>query len=124
MSRPPKQYRDFLERYPSVGRAYEQLADACHEAGPLTARERVLVKLGVAMGARMEGAAHAQVRKGLESGLGAEDLRHAVLLALTTAGFPTMMAARSWVEDLLSEAEDKPKAKRPGKKSKRRDGRS
>ena len=120
MSRPPKQFRDFVEENPSVGRAYEQLAEACHEAGPLTARERVLVKLGIAMGARMEGAVHAQVRKALESGLGAEDLRHAVLLALTTAGFPTMMAARSWVEDLLTEEPPKPKAKKPGKKAKRR----
>jgi alkylhydroperoxidase/carboxymuconolactone decarboxylase family protein YurZ len=31
----------------------------------------------------------------------AEELRHAVLLALTTAGFPTMIAAMKWVDEVI-----------------------
>ena len=34
--------------------------------------------------------------------LSEEQIRHAVLLAVTTIGFPSMMRARAWVEDVLS----------------------
>ena len=81
--------------------AYEKLAGLCHNGGPLDERSRALVKLGIAMGARMEGSVHAQVRKALEAGLKPKEIRHAALLALTTAGFPAMMTALTWVEDVL-----------------------
>ena len=32
-----------------------------------------------------------------------EEIRHAVLLATTTLGFPTMMKTLSWVEDIIGE---------------------
>ena len=44
---------------------------------------------------------HAQVRNALAEGVSPEAIRHAVLLGLTTLGFPATMAASSWVEDLL-----------------------
>lgn len=114
MNELPKPYLEFLKRYPDVGAAYEQLADACHEGGPLSLRERALVKLGLSLGGRLEGAVHAQARKGLQTGLKPEDLRHAVLLALTTLGFPTMMAGMTWVEDVI---QARGKAPGRGKKS-------
>jgi 4-carboxymuconolactone decarboxylase len=101
MSELPKPYLEFMKRYPDVGSAYEQLADACHDGGPLSLRERALVKLGLSLGGRLEGAVHAQARKALQNGLKPSDLRHAVLLALTTLGFPTMMAGMTWVEDVI-----------------------
>ena len=30
-----------------------------------------------------------------------DELRHAVLLAFTTAGFPTMIAAMEWVDEVI-----------------------
>jgi alkylhydroperoxidase/carboxymuconolactone decarboxylase family protein YurZ len=33
----------------------------------------------------------------------ADELRQAVLLAVTTAGFPTMIVAMQWVEEIISE---------------------
>lgn len=55
----------------------------------------------MAIGARMEGAVHAQVRRALEDGAVPAEIRHVALLGLTTLGFPATMAALTWVEDVL-----------------------
>ena len=59
------------------------------------------MKLGLALGARLEGASHAHVRRALEAGCTPEEIRHVALLAVTTLGFPAMMTALGWVEDVL-----------------------
>ncbi len=91
----------FARRHPEVWSAFEDLANRCHEAGPLEARTRRLVKLGVALGAGLEGGVHAQVRNAVAEGITAEEIRHVVLLGLTTLGFPASMAALAWVNDIL-----------------------
>jgi len=103
--RVPNRFTRFKETYPTIGQAYEDLSDAVAEAGPLDAKTRALVKLGIAVGARMEGAVHSHVRKALEAGCSADEIKHAVLQATTTIGFPNMMAAYSWTEGVL-EKED------------------
>lgn len=101
MSQPPRRYRQFIADHPEVGAAYEQLGEAARAAGPLTPREAALVKLAIAVGMQQEGAVHAHARRAIDAGCKAEDLEHAVLLAVTTLGFPRMMAAYSWVEDVV-----------------------
>jgi alkylhydroperoxidase/carboxymuconolactone decarboxylase family protein YurZ len=96
----PKHFVRFTEEYPGLARAYEAYGRACHAAGPLDEKARLLVKLGIAIGSRQEGAVHAQVRKALEAGLHPDALRHAALLAMPTVGFPAAMAALSWIDDL------------------------
>ena len=83
-------------------RAYESLGFATQKAGPLDPKTRALVKLGLAIGAGLEGAVHSHTRRALEAGCAPDEVRHVVLLATTTMGFPSMMAALSWVEDVLS----------------------
>jgi alkylhydroperoxidase/carboxymuconolactone decarboxylase family protein YurZ len=104
MSKLPKRYTEFMKTYPRVGDAYRELGDAVAEAGPLDAKTRALIKLGFCIGANMEGAAHSQARKALEAGATPEELRHAALQATTTLGFPNMMRAMAWVEDVLAKA--------------------
>lgn len=101
MSRLPKRFTAFVEEFPDIGDAYAALGDAVGQAGPLDAKTRALVKLGVCIGAGLEGGAHSQARKALEAGASPEELRHAALQALTTVGFPTMMRGLSWVDDVL-----------------------
>jgi len=43
---------------------------------------------------------HSHTRRSLEAGATIDECRHVVLLSLTTIGFPAMMAALSWVEDV------------------------
>lgn len=97
----PKHYLNFKEKFPDIADAYENLGDAVHKSGPLDDKTRALIKLAVSAGAGLEGAVHAQVRKSLELGITAEEIRHTILLSFPTIGFPSMMAALSWVNDIL-----------------------
>ena len=101
MRKIPETYIEFTKQYPEVATAYETLAGECHEAGPLKQRDRALVKLGIAIGSWTEGAVRSQVRKGLDAGLNPDEIRQAFILALTSIGFAKMMAALTWVEDIL-----------------------
>ncbi|OGB96193.1 MAG: hypothetical protein A3G35_12465 [candidate division NC10 bacterium RIFCSPLOWO2_12_FULL_66_18] len=101
MSKLPTPYQEFARKHKAVWKAYDELGAACHRSGPLAPKVRELVKLGMAVGARMEGAVHAHTRRALEVGATPDEIRHAVLLAVTTLGFPTTMAVLTWVEDIL-----------------------
>jgi alkylhydroperoxidase/carboxymuconolactone decarboxylase family protein YurZ len=100
MPKVPDWYAQVAKRHPKVIKAYEALGETCHGAGPLDGKIRALVKLGIAVGGRLEGAVHSHARRALEAGASLDELRHTVLLATTTIGFPAMMAALSWVEDV------------------------
>jgi alkylhydroperoxidase/carboxymuconolactone decarboxylase family protein YurZ len=111
----PERFTQFADRHPEIARAYEQLGAACHLAGPLPRKERALIKLGIAMGAWLEGAVHSHVRKALEAGATPGEIRHAALLALPTIGFPSTMAALTWIDDILEAPPQKTSPRRPGK---------
>jgi len=102
MSKPPKRFREFIETHRDVGAAYEALGEATRSAGPLDAKTAALVKLGIAIGMKHEGAVHAHTRKARSAGCSDDELRHAAILATTTLGFPSMMAAYSWIDDIVS----------------------
>ncbi|MCF6270787.1 MAG: carboxymuconolactone decarboxylase family protein [Melioribacteraceae bacterium] len=101
MSEIPKRYRQFKEDYSAVANAYETMGDAVHQAGPLDGRTRALIKLSISTGARFEGAVHSHTRKAVKAGCTPDEIRHAVMLSLPTIGLPSMMAALSWVDDIL-----------------------
>ncbi|MBI3780818.1 MAG: carboxymuconolactone decarboxylase family protein [candidate division NC10 bacterium] len=91
----------FTKRFPRAHAAYERLGEACHTSGPLGAKMRELIKLGMAIGIRSEGAVHSHVKKAIEAGASPEEIRHAVLLGIPTLGLPTTVAAFTWVGDIL-----------------------
>lgn len=103
MSQIPKKYQKFSEKYPTVIKAYEEMGDAVHTAGQLDEKTRALIKLAISTGARLEGAVHSHARKALKAGVTKEEMRHAVLLALPTIGLPSMMAAMTWIDDIIGE---------------------
>lgn len=97
----PKRFQKFTEDYPDIAAAYEALGNAVHQSGPLDEKTRALIKLAISTGARLEGAVHSHARKALKSGASAEEMRQTVLLALPTIGLPSMMAALSWIDDII-----------------------
>jgi alkylhydroperoxidase/carboxymuconolactone decarboxylase family protein YurZ len=103
LPKPRSWYTKFTKDYPEVARAYEKLGTAVHGSGPLNDKSRALVKLGISVGARLEGGVHSHIRKALAVGVTADEVRHAIILALPTIGLPSMMAALSWAEDILKE---------------------
>lgn len=98
----PKRYKDFTKDYPEIAKYYEELGGAVHNSGPLDDKTRALIKLAISTGARLEGAVHSHTRKAKESGVTDDELRHVALLSLPTIGFPSMMAALSWIDDIIS----------------------
>ena len=99
----PEIYQHFERRYPTVKEAFDALGAAEHEAGPLDDKERRLIKLGIAVGAESEGGVRSHVRKLLGVGASEEEILHAIVLALTTIGFPATNAALGWAEEVLGE---------------------
>ncbi|QDT08631.1 carboxymuconolactone decarboxylase family protein [Stieleria marina] len=101
----PKSYKKMHSDYPELMQSYESFGQAAREAGPLSAREVALVKLAISIGSGLEGAAHSHCRKALQAGCTPADLHHVAVVSAPTIGFPTMMRARSWVEDVLQKHE-------------------
>jgi len=100
----PRRYQMMHKSHPALMQTYEAFGQAVREAGPLSDREVSLVKLAISIGAALEGAAHSHCRKSLEAGCTPDDLRHVAILSAPTIGFPAMMRAKSWVEDVISKS--------------------
>ena len=97
----PAAYTGFRAAYPELASSLDALAAITDAVGSLSERERRMVKLGIAIGGQSEGAVRSNVRKALAAGVGADEIRQAALLAITTAGFPTAIAALGWVDEVL-----------------------
>jgi alkylhydroperoxidase/carboxymuconolactone decarboxylase family protein YurZ len=87
--------------HPDVWAAYAALGHACAQAGPLTDRERRLVKLALAVGASAEGAVHSHARRALAEGISVDAVRQVSILAIGPLGLPKAVAASTWIEDVL-----------------------
>jgi len=99
----PNIYKKFSQNFPDVLNDYEQLGISCRKAGPLDGKTQDLIKLGIAIGANARGAIMSHTRKALASGATSEEIVHSALLALTTTGFPSMMAAMELVNSVIEE---------------------
>lgn len=98
----PEPFKDFQRSFPALHEAYETVLARSEDAGPLDERTRRLVKLGIAVGGRLEGAVKSQVRQAKEMGLSDTEIDHAIVLALTSIGLPSTVAARTWAQEVLS----------------------
>jgi 4-carboxymuconolactone decarboxylase len=101
MARFPRPYEAFKREYADIWQAYDQLGALIHDAGPLSKKNRELSKLALAIGAGMEGAVHSHTRRALEAGAQPGEIFHVALLGITTIGFPSTMAAMTWIKDEL-----------------------
>lgn len=98
----PNTYEDLKTRYPNVIGAVEQLGEAAKAAGPLEPKQAHLIQLAAAAAARSEGGVHSHARRALKAGATAEEIRHALLLLTSTLGFPQVVAALTWAEDVIA----------------------
>jgi len=97
----PKHYSKTMADYPGLRQALEALGVALRKEGPIDAKTTQLIELAAAATIRSEGAVHSHVKRALEAGATPEEIRHAVVLLVSTIGFPTVAAALSWVDDVL-----------------------
>ncbi|MFC1866413.1 carboxymuconolactone decarboxylase family protein [Chloroflexota bacterium] len=94
-------YADFQNKYPQVAQEFGKLAQACHQAGPLDIKSRRLIKVGIAIGIGSEGDLQSHVIQALDEGVTPDEIRHAILQSITTAGFPKMIVAMRWAEEII-----------------------
>jgi len=104
---PVKRYQLMKRRFPALMEAVEQLGQAAADAGPLDERTKELVQLGAAAALGSEGAVHSHTRRALERGASADEVRHAIVLLTSTIGFPTVVAALSWADDVIDKQRPK-----------------
>jgi 4-carboxymuconolactone decarboxylase len=95
----PKPIQEIRKLYPTVWKAFNELGDRCHEAGPLDEKSRRLVKLALSIGAGLEGATHSAVRGARKAGITQEEIDHVAVLAVSTLGLPSATRAFPWIRD-------------------------
>jgi len=95
----PKAVNQFRKRHGDVWRAFNELGESCHQAGPLDEKTSRLVKLALSIGAGLEGATHSAVRNARKSGVSPEEMEHVALLSITTLGLPSATRAWTWISD-------------------------
>ena len=98
---PVKQYHKIKERHPELLDAVDALGTVVGKAGPLSEKTRQLVQLAAAAAIRSEGAVHSHARRAVSAGASPDEIRHAILLLTSTIGFPTVVAAMTWADDVL-----------------------
>lgn len=103
MAKLPRRYLGFKKQHAKVWRAYEKLGATAAESGPLDEKTRELIKLGMAAATRAESAVKSHVHRALDAGATLDEVNHALLVGVTTIGFPAMMTAWSWAQDAIAE---------------------
>lgn len=97
----PNAVQRLMNEQPQLWSAYCGLGKAAAESGPLSSESKRLVKLALAIGGDSEGAVHSHTRQALAEGHTPEALRQVALLSVTTLGFPKMVKALSWIDDVI-----------------------
>jgi 4-carboxymuconolactone decarboxylase len=101
----PDKYKDFSSKYPEIANLYNEIGTKVRESGPLDEKTQNLIKLGIAVGSNSRGAVMSHTRKALNTGANKDEISHAIMLALSTIGFPSMIAALNWANEVLENTE-------------------
>jgi len=102
MAKLPNQFISIRKRFAKYFKAVENVGKEAKAAGPLNAKTALLVQLAGAAAIRSEGSVHSHTRRALEAGAKPEEIYHAIILLTSTIGFPTVSAALSWADDIIS----------------------
>lgn len=95
---PPKAFVEFNQRFPKLAAAWNLLSEGGRD-GPLDEKSCLLIKLGIAVASRAEGATHSAARKAKAAGATNAEIYQVVALAASTIGLPNAVAAFTWIED-------------------------
>ena len=98
----PGPYHQLKQDHPDFIGAYEQLGKAAKKAGPLSEKEAQLIQLAAVAAIRSEGSMHSHCRRAIEAGATTAEICHSLMLLVSTIGFSKMVAAITWVEDIIA----------------------
>jgi 4-carboxymuconolactone decarboxylase len=103
MGQLPKPYQQFRRDHPRVYASYEALGAAAAEAGPLDAKTRELIRIGMAAANRSQSAVESHTHRALDTAATPDEIEHAITLGINTLGFSTMMAALTWAKGAIAD---------------------
>jgi AhpD family alkylhydroperoxidase len=87
-------FSQFKKEFPQVYAKHEALGREVHEnSGPLPEKTRWLIKIAVSGACDHKRALETHIAKALASGATDEEIKHALLLLISTNGFPAFMKA-------------------------------
>ena len=98
----PKFLAQLQNQHKKLFAAVEGLGKAVRQEGPIDEKTGHLIQLAAAATLRSEGAVHSHARRALEVGATPQEIRHAIILVTSTIGLPNVVAALSWVDDVIS----------------------
>jgi 4-carboxymuconolactone decarboxylase len=97
----PKHYDSLKTRFPGVMKALENLGGSLRSEGPLDDKAAHLIQLAAAAAIQSEGSVHSHTRRAVEAGATRDEILHALMLLVSTVGFPKVAAAVSWADDIF-----------------------
>jgi 4-carboxymuconolactone decarboxylase len=98
----PEIFKKFMEKHSEIADAYRKVGDLCTEAGPIDLKTQHLIQLGISIGTASKGGVRSHARRALDFGATNEEITQTVLMSMTIVGFPAMIAAYGWIDELLS----------------------
>jgi alkylhydroperoxidase/carboxymuconolactone decarboxylase family protein YurZ len=98
-----KHYLRIKNRFPEFLGAVEALGAVAKKEGTIAEKNAQLIQLAGAAAIRSEGAVHSHTHRALAAGAPVDEICHALILLTSTIGFPNVMAALSWAEDVFAE---------------------
>jgi 4-carboxymuconolactone decarboxylase len=91
----------FKNEFPAVYEGHESLGKIIHEqAGPLPDKTRWLIKIAISAASGHNVSLETHIAKARESGASEDEIKHALLLIIQTAGFPVFMEAYSTYKNM------------------------
>ena len=97
----PKHYRRLTELFPDILSAHANLGKTVRKGGPIDAKNIELIQLAASASLGSEGSVHSHTRRALQEGATEQEIYHALVLLISTIGFPRVAAAISWAQDIL-----------------------
>lgn len=98
---PSKHHNKISELFPEALSAVENLGATIRKSGPINRKNAELIQLAAAASVQSEGSVHSHTRRAMEAGASKEEIYHALLLLISTVGFPKVAAALSWAQDIV-----------------------
>ena len=87
-----KIFSQFKEEFPEIHAKQEALGKEVHEkGGPLDGKSRWLIKIAISAACNHKRALETHIRKARAAGINEDEIKHALLLLIPTAGFPAFM---------------------------------
>ncbi len=92
----------FKAEFPEVYARHEALGKEIHEkVGPLGENSRWLIKIAISAACNHQRALATHIKKAKAAGVADEEIKHALLLLIPTAGFPAFMKAYAVLNNVV-----------------------